>query len=165
MKPRKAMPVPEKLWRFVDVCGADECWNWTGNKKTDFGYGLIGHRRGYALRAHRVSWILVNGQIPTGMVVCHKCDNPACVNPHHLFLGTKKDNTHDMMRKGRMKKPPVRHGESHHNVTIPDSELPHIKNSRDSASALAVKYGVSHQTIRRIRLGITRNYENKQNSN
>lgn len=77
------------------------CWNWKGHKKKGYGYFSF-HQILY--RAHRISYEIVYGEIPEGKLICHKCDNPACVNPHHLFLGTAKENTHDMIRKGRLKK-------------------------------------------------------------
>lgn len=78
------------------------CWKWTA-MENDFGYGIInsGGRGGRPLRAHRVSWEIHNGNIPKGKHILHKCDNPTCTNPEHLFLGTNYDNVQDMVKKGR----------------------------------------------------------------
>jgi len=76
----------------------ENCWNWDGAKRGPYG-GL--HWDNKHLLAHRVSWQLANGEIPEGMCVCHKCDNPLCVNPEHLFLGTKTDNNKDRDSKKR----------------------------------------------------------------
>jgi len=78
------------------------CWVWTGFRNAQ-GYGhfaLDGYKVG---RAHRASWVLHRGSIPTGLCVLHRCDNPSCVNPDHLFLGTDADNAHDRDAKGRGK--------------------------------------------------------------
>lgn len=79
---------------------ANGCWNWVGKSKFEGGYGcihLLGHRTG----AHRAAWMLYRGAIPSGMCVCHSCDNPNCCNPEHLFLGTHADNMKDRNKKGR----------------------------------------------------------------
>lgn len=95
---------PSRFWK--KVVKTDSCWLWTGSK-TVFGYGVIGIGKHYGyknLGAHVASWILHNGQIPKGLCVLHNCpggDNPACVNPAHLWIGTKKQNTNDMVKKGR----------------------------------------------------------------
>lgn len=88
---------PERFWSFVEK--TDSCWLWTGAKHPK-GYGIF-HLRGRTPRAHVLSWILHHGPVPRGLCVLHRCDNPPCVNPDHLFLGTPQDNTDDMTRKGR----------------------------------------------------------------
>ena len=77
-----------------------ECWIYTGAVHHD-GYGVIGIGRGRQFRAHREAYKTFVGEIPPGLLVCHRCDVPLCINPKHLFLGTPKDNTQDMIRKGR----------------------------------------------------------------
>lgn len=92
--------IKDRFWSKVNK--TDTCWLWTA-RTNNWGYGAIcagGMNNGW-LRAHRVAWELTNGPIPKGAYVLHKCDVPACVNPDHLWLGSLKDNTQDMMRKGR----------------------------------------------------------------
>ena len=99
MRPR--VPVSERFFSFVSVGSADACWPWTG-RKFENGYGQF--KLGSKCRkASRVSWELHNGPIPEGKYVLHRCDNPPCVNPTHLFLGTHKENMSDMVAKGRHK--------------------------------------------------------------
>lgn len=101
------------FWSQVDKNGpahpvlGTPCWTWIGGSHAEFGYGLIrwrnapGHENRPLLRAHRVAWEIAEGPVPDGLHVLHRCDNPPCVCPAHLFLGTDADNTADMMAKGR----------------------------------------------------------------
>jgi len=101
-----------KFYGRVDfnACSAGHtCWEWTGGRNRE-GYGVlsVGRDREYA---HRFSYRIHKGEIPDGLIVMHSCDNPGCVNPLHLSAGTPKDNTHDSMKKGRLKIPTnLKHG-------------------------------------------------------
>jgi Mor family transcriptional regulator len=94
------LPLEIRFWMCVQKMDDPEsCWLWIG-AKTGAGYGALGLNYKFIL-AHRYSYELHFGAIPTGLRVCHHCDTPACVNPSHLFIGTARDNTQDMMSKGR----------------------------------------------------------------
>ncbi len=93
------MPNPQKdFWSQVKKTGS--CWLWNGARFDKDGYGKYRYRM-KEYRAHKYAWIDTKGPVPSGLVVCHTCDNPPCCNPKHLFLGTSKDNTADMIAKGR----------------------------------------------------------------
>jgi hypothetical protein len=93
------MTIDARFWSRVAVRQPSDCWEWTGCR-TALGYGRFGIGK-RVVKAHRRAWELVNGAIPDGLWVLHKCDNPPCVNPSHLWLGTDAENQHDMSAKGR----------------------------------------------------------------
>ena len=94
-----SIPLEERFWSKVKKTPG--CWSWLGSKDSN-GYGRIMIReRGGSKLAHRIAYEIVNGEIPSQMHACHKCDNPSCVNPDHIFIGTAKDNLQDMSKKGR----------------------------------------------------------------
>jgi hypothetical protein len=96
---------PEQETRFwAKVARGPGCWEWTGALSRGYGQFAVGGSK-RVLGAHRVSWEHVNGPVPPGLFVLHRCDNPRCVRPDHLFIGTIKDNTADMLAKGRHNPP------------------------------------------------------------
>ena len=133
------------FFQKVDIKDRDDCWLWQGSK-IPTGYGRASFR-GRNEYAHRLSYILIHGPIPTGLCVCHKCDTPACVNPHHLFLGTIAENMTDRARKGRNGYD--LHPERYPKRKLSDDEvlLIKVKHGEYSTRQLAAMYGVSQSTI------------------
>jgi HNH endonuclease len=128
----------------------DTCWIWTGAHNTQ-GYGGFSWKKdGYKMiRAHRASWIIYHGAIPNGMWVLHKCDNPSCVNPDHLFLGDCRVNTRDALIKGRLHVLPK--GEKHCNAKLTADKVSAIRSEYAkgtmSMRKLGTRYGVSGNII------------------
>lgn len=140
-----------------------DCWQWTDSVNIK-GYGRFSYN-GKAERAHRVSWLLHLGAIPAGMLVCHRCDNPGCVNPDHLFLGTPLNNMRDMDRKGRRVNAPTR-GADHYAVQDPHrvvrgersgaakltaQDVLVIRASSEKQCDLAERFGVTQAAVSSIR--------------
>jgi len=99
--------------------------------------------------AHRISYQLNIGPIPDDLCVCHRCDNPACINPDHLFLGTKKDNSQDCIDKGRW---PDRKGSVNGRAKLTEAQIEEVRNASGSQSAIAARFGVNQQVVSRIKL-------------
>lgn len=138
-----------RFWKYVHVGGEDECWEWTGAKDTP-GYGVL-KIGGRGFKANRLSWA-IHFSDPGDMCVLHKCDNPACVNPKHLFLGTLSDNSIDMMRKGRHPQPDNR-GENSGHAKLTWEDVRKIRDgfaNRVSTRELANRYHVKLEAIRYI---------------
>jgi HNH endonuclease len=148
---RPATPLPVRFWRFV--LKADGCWRWCGRRNAQ-GYGSIREGASHTM-AHRLSWRLHNGDIPAGMLVLHKCDNPPCVNPAHLFLGTSLDNAKDRDAKGRHWAP---RGEQRKSARFTDAERTQIKAvirySRPQWK-IAALYGLKQSTVSNVSTGET----------
>ncbi len=145
-------PIDVRLWRRVNKNGPivpymdTACWVWTGHVVKD-GYGHIKRGKTMVL-THRLSWELTNGEIPHGLLVLHKCDNPACVNPLHLFLGTDADNARDRDSKGRLGN---RKGSVNGNAKLAESDVISIRSCSKPTKAIAEEYRVSVPLIQKIK--------------
>jgi hypothetical protein len=139
---RNHAPLQVRFWRYVSKSSG--CWLWTGKRERN-GYGRIqqGGKDSPLIGAHRLSYEIHHGPIPAGMVVMHSCDNPACVNPAHLSVGTFKQNTADMARKGR------RRGR----IILTSEQVAAIRASNEPARTVAPLYGVSKSAIWAVRTG------------
>ena len=143
----------ERFWRFVEK--QDGCWKWTGNKANGYGRFAVGAKADGYFLAHRFSWELHNKQkIPEGMFVMHKCDNPECTNPEHLTLGTPKENTQDMIAKGRKRTvAPV--GLGNGKSLLNEEKVRLIRQSNLPHAVIARELGVSPNCVRGVRIGRT----------
>lgn len=143
----------ERLLKFGWAVTESGCWEWSGSRHPT-GYGFVGIGRQKVDYAHRISWVLANGEIPDGMFVCHSCDNPPCLNPAHLFLGTVEDNNRDMFVKRRHA-----YGERNGHAMLSDSDVEKIRadlNAGVSPAVLAERWSVGASYIVGIRAGRNR---------
>lgn len=145
---RPETPIEDRFFQKVNIKGKDECWEWTGCRHPQ-GYGLIKRKDGAQMRPPRISWNIYNGKIQEGLCVCHKCDNPGCVNPNHLFLGTHKDNAIDKVAKGRMKPSP---GEKNGASKLTEQQVLSIYKDARVQDRIAKDYGVCQTLISMIKL-------------
>jgi len=140
--------IPEVRF-FRHVNKTETCWLWTGYTRR---YGYFNNGQ-YIEVAHRYSYKLHKSDIPDGMYVCHACDNPACVNPDHLFLGTQKDNMRDMHSKGRGNPP---RGLRNHKARLTDTQVQQIKNDPRIYREIAADFDTSIATVGKIKNNQTR---------
>lgn len=134
--------------QFIPVTESG-CWLWTG-ALTANGYGCLGDK--YKTRsAHKVSYELHVGEVPSGMHVCHKCDVKSCVNPEHLYVGTGKQNYADARDRGRLR---PRRGETNPIAKLTTAQVLEIKSSNETGVDLARRFGLSPSTVCQIRKGL-----------
>lgn len=146
----------ERFWSRVKKRGVNDCWLWNSTLAGS-GYGLLSYtperKKRVHLFAHRISYFLAHNTLPADLDVCHRCDNPPCVNPNHLFLGTQQDNVADMVQKGRQLR-----GSKVYTVKLTADEVQRIRilRFRDNYShqKLARRFNVSDEQIRCICLWI-----------
>lgn len=152
-----------RFWSKVDRRGPDECWTWRGANCRGYGQfvhgslktdrrAIVGPRR--KTYAHRFSFEQANGPVPAGMYVCHRCDNPPCVNPAHLFAGSAADNGSDMAQKRRST-----HGARNARARLTDDDVRWIRFAHAYAGAaareIAPRFGVTVNTVWRVVAGHT----------
>src|SRR6266404_4287882 len=116
---RIRQPPEPRFWK--KVIKSDGCWEWSGSRDT-WNYGLIWLNKRIE-KAHRMSWLIHNGELPKGVLILHKCDNPPCVRPDHLYAGTPKDNMQDAIKRGRFR--PGGHIMKKYRVNLPAK---HVKS-------------------------------------
>lgn len=156
-RPVKPTPASERFWQKVDRNGPTvreelgPCWVWTAHRDTT-GYGIFGISARLHAMAHRFAWAEEHGQIPDGLKVLHRCDNPPCVRPDHLFLGTQADNIVDRDRKGR-----TAWGERQSKAKLTVEAVMEIRrrlaDGSSSQAELARMFGVTRPSISQIATG------------
>lgn len=146
---RYARPMADRFWERVAVEDADMCWEWTGGRTSSkwVNYGKFTDEDGKTVMAHRYSWLIHYGPIPDGMFVLHHCDNPICVNPAHLFLGTHEDNMRDMVAKERQSRPA---GSSHYRTALTESDVLAIRSDTRPRAEIAKQYGLTTKNVGKI---------------
>ena len=165
---KREKTVPEWFWSFVEK--TDSCWWWRGSVGRN-GYGRVSMNRHWHY-AHRLAWQITHGPIPPGFFVCHTCDQPPCVNPDHLFLGTPADNIHDARTKKRLRPNPpsgsqhwtrqhpdrVRRGEANNKAKLTATEVKAIRKAYQdgcSQTELAHRYGIKQSSVWKVLAGHT----------
>lgn len=139
----------DRFWKYVTK--TNSCWIWSGSRFND-GYGSFWTGK-KVVRAHRFLMTTIYGKLPSNLLVCHHCDNPPCVRPDHLFLGTHRDNAQDSIQKGRFNR---QHGERIGTSKLKNDDVIMIKkmlSEGKSTGYIAKKFGVHSSTISMISNG------------
>lgn len=149
-------PIEQRLWPRLKIVDTG-CWEWLGPRDQD-GYGCLDFRRGFSgreQRAHRIAWILNFGEIPEGKWILHRCDNPPCCNPLHLFIGDCVSNVKDKIAKGRDR---YAHGEQAPNAFLKTEQVLEIRRlyaenikQREIARRFNVNFKLVHKIVHRLR--------------
>ena len=142
-------PMDIRLQRLSTIDPDTGCWNWTSSTRNNYGRLIVGSRTDgtrKSVSAHRLSYETFVGTIPDGMVVCHKCDNPKCINPDHLFVGTRQDNVDDREAKNRNN-----HfvGESSGRAKLSETDVVSMRRLREKGEtfqSIADRFGVAKKT-------------------
>src|SRR5580704_5089112 len=145
----------ETFSRHWNLVAARECWEWAGSRHPRRGYGQVTND-GKTAKAHRVMWRLTYGAIPDGLHVLHRCDNPPCINPAHLFLGTNADNVADRVRKGRSSRASVNRGEKNALAKLTWNKIAEIRvmlADGVSGKDIAEVYKISRSVVSNIKTG------------
>lgn len=150
--------IEARFWKYVDRRSDVECWEWIGSK-TRWGYGQL-NIENRPFRTHRLSYLIHCGPFPMELEVMHACDNPACVNPHHLSTGTRSDNASDAVRKGRARGLLGR-GINNPNTKLTPEDVISIRASiRNGLSyrLTGIQHGVAKSTVKAIADGKSWSY-------
>ena len=140
-------PLKDRFWEKADIKGNGRCWEWKAGRHSKTGYAMFYDSNKVCTNASRTAWKLTFGNIPEGMFVCHHCDNPGCVNPHHLFLGIHTDNMRDKKFKGRQNN---LKGEKHPNHVLTEEQVREIKSKKlefGDCAEFARRFNVSKSAI------------------
>lgn len=145
------MKLDERFWTKVNKNAPNGCWEWLAYRdQRGYGQYRLTRQRKSDL-AHRLAWADKNGPIPDGMFCCHHCDNPSCLNPDHIFIGTQLDNVKDCREKGRFRNPPTYYGEDHPRAVVTEEDVRWIRGlAHIGAVRLGKLFGVSRQVIHHI---------------
>lgn len=157
--PRSYFDLPEgyerqifelRFWNKIEKQNENGCWIWKGYKDVN-GYGHVTIHKPRTAMVHRVMWELTFGKIPAGLLVCHECDNPACCNPAHLFLGTHAENMKDMFAKKRRPTMSFK-GSAHPRAKLTEEQVVEIRACRGVVNYKEVmkKYGIGRSSVYRI---------------
>lgn len=138
----------ERFWSHVSIGLPDECWEWQASKKHGYGKTAIDN---HSVSAHRLAYELTHGAIPNGLLICHKCNNPPCCNPKHLYAGTYADNLQDSIKAGTAYCLPPMYGQQNHKTKLTDESVRLIRNLYTNNNVprkqLARQFGVSVSNI------------------